>query len=84
MWHFSRCRALRTRRKPDLRKRGIMKPNVQARLARRRDEGDMGEDGEDAKAAAARRSLALLNAQADAFAPSSPACAATSPRPRTS
>ena len=53
------------RREPDRRKRGMMKQNASAAGAGR-DEGDMGEDGEDAKAAAARRSLALLNAQADA------------------
>ena len=44
----------------------------------------MGEDGEDAKAAATRRSLALLNAQADAVRAELAGLAATSPRPRTS
>ena len=53
-------------RKPRPRKRGMMKQSASARRRGGRDEGDMSEDGEDAKAAAARRSLALLNAQADA------------------
>jgi diguanylate cyclase (GGDEF)-like protein len=52
-------------REPGRRKRGIMKQSASARGRGGKDEGDMSEDGEDAKATAARRSLALLNAQAD-------------------
>src|SRR6185369_4958600 len=67
MWHFSRCRALR---RPagagPAQTRHHETGCTSAPATRREGETDMGEDGEDAKAAAARRSLTLLNAQADA------------------
>src|SRR5580765_14057 len=65
MCHFSRCRALRASAGAGPAQTGHHETKCKRSRARRENEADMGDEGEDAKAAAARRSLAMLNAQAD-------------------
>src|SRR6188472_528574 len=66
MWHFSRCRALVVPAEAGATQTRHDETECRRRGRDGRSEVEMGDDGEDAKAAAARRSLALLNAQADA------------------